>query len=67
MKNIIYGNIGQWLACIFLGAGLTLIIISPLDIARTLITVGSVIFSAATKLKLVGYETEENARKGKRK
>ena len=66
MKHIIYGNIGQWLACIFLGAGLTLIIISPWDVSRTLITLGSVIFSAATKLKLIGYELEEHRSKGKR-
>ena len=67
MNNIMWGNLGQWISCVLLGAGLTLIILSPLDIGRTLITVGSVVFSAATKLKLIGYEIAANVRRGKKK
>ena len=69
MDKLLLGMVGQWLACVLLGVGIASMFFHKWNIADTIITVGSVLFSAATKLKLWGYELREyrNGRKERKK
>jgi len=66
MKLLIFSNLGQWLSCILLGVGVSGMLASKWDKADTLITIGAVVFSAFTKVKLIAYEILEaqSRRKG---
>jgi len=59
MKYITLGTIGQWIACVLLGVALATMIFNRWDASDSLITIGAVLFSGVTKLKLIGYEIEE--------
>jgi uncharacterized membrane protein len=59
MKLLIISNLGQWLSCVLLGVGVSGMLASKWDKADTLITVGAVVFSAFTKVKLIAYEIME--------
>lgn len=63
MKYLIIGNIGQWIACALFGVGITFMVIHKWDAADTLITTGALVFSALTKVKLIGYEINEGLRR----
>jgi hypothetical protein len=64
MKLLIASNLGQWLSCGLLGVGVAGMLSNKWDQADTLITVGAVVFSAFTKVKLIAYEIlEEQSRR----
>ena len=67
MKYLILGNIGQWTSCVLFGVGIATMIFHHWDASDTIITAGALVFSAATKIKLIYYEIEESKRKGRRK
>jgi hypothetical protein len=58
MKLLILSNIGQWTACVLLGAGLASMFLSKWSFSDTIVTIGAVVFSASTKVKLIAYEIE---------
>ena len=60
------GNVGQWVACVLLGAGIALMLSRGWDFGNYLVTGGAVVFSAATKIKLIGYEITIDIREKKR-
>ena len=62
-KHLILGNLGQWAACVLLGVGIATMVFNRWDAADTIVTIGAVVFSAATKVKLIGYEIEEARRR----
>jgi hypothetical protein len=64
VKLLILSNLGQWTACVLLGAGLASMFLSSWAFADTIVTIGAVVFSASTKVKLISYEIEA-ARSGR--
>lgn len=56
MTYYILGVIGQWAAFCALGLGIAIEIHYKADIGFMSITVGSVLFAVATKIKVVGKE-----------
>jgi len=56
MTYYIVGVIGQWAAFCALGLGIAIEISYKADIGFMSITVGSVLFAVATKIKVVGKE-----------
>jgi len=52
----IFGVIGQWTACIALAAGIAIEIHYRADLGFLSITIGSVLFALATKVKVIGKE-----------
>lgn len=58
MGIFIIGIIGQWIAAVVAGFGIAIEIVYKADLGFLAITIGSVIFGVATKLKVVGKEHE---------
>ena len=56
MTYYIFGVIGQWAAFCALGLGIGIEIKYGADIGFMSITIGSVLFAVATKVKVVGKE-----------
>ena len=56
MTTYIIGVIGQWAAFCALGVGIAIEIHYGADIGFMGITIGSVLFAVATKIKVVGKE-----------
>ena len=56
MTYYIFGVIGQWAAFCALGVGIAIEISYGADIGFMGITIGSVLFAVATKIKVVGKE-----------
>jgi len=56
MSYYIFGVIGQWTACIALAAGIAIEIHYQADLGFLSITIGSVLFALATKVKVIGKE-----------
>ena len=56
MVYYILGVIGQWVALCVLGAGIAIEIRYRADIGFMSITIGSLLFAVATKIKVMGKE-----------
>lgn len=56
MTFYIFGVIGQWAAFCALGVGIAIEIHYGADIGFMGITIGSVLFAVATKIKVIGKE-----------
>jgi hypothetical protein len=67
MKYLIIGNLGQWTSCVLFGVGIATSIFNKWNMSDSIITLGAVVFSAFTKIKLIHYEIIESQRKRERK